>query len=110
LGLAHRRIRHVLTGTPHHWHHVLGAMQVVTARHTAGSVALLREVAQFAGRLALDESHGLPHAMPPEDLLRGLAVQALGRWDRSRHRDVIARVASRADDGPLAAMARAALR
>ncbi len=109
MGAAHRCIRHVLTGTPHHWQHVLGAMQVVTGTRTAESAAVLREVARFEGRLALHPAQGLPHALPPEDLLRGLAVQALGRWDRSRHRDVIELVLARAEAGPLAAMARAAL-
>jgi hypothetical protein len=35
--------------------------------------------------------------MSPEDFLRSVAVQTLGRWDRRLHQDVIVRAAALAD-------------
>jgi hypothetical protein len=42
--------------------------------------ALLLEILRFEGRLRLTVSSDLPHSMPPEDMLKSLAIQALGRW------------------------------
>jgi hypothetical protein len=41
---------------------------------------LLVEVLRFEGRLRLTISSDLPHSMSPEDMLKSLAAQALGRW------------------------------
>ena len=44
--------------------------------------------------------------MPPEDLLRRVAIQQLARWDRKRHRDVIRRVAEIAETDSVRKLAR----
>jgi hypothetical protein len=41
---------------------------------------LLVEILRSDGRLHLVVSSDLPHSMPPEDMLKSLAVQALARW------------------------------
>jgi hypothetical protein len=74
------------------------------------SELLLRRVlTDFRARLALDESGGLTHAMPPEDPLRSIAVQTLAAWDLPRHRDVILLHADPAHRDILATIARRSL-
>jgi hypothetical protein len=41
---------------------------------------LLLEILRLEGRLHLTVSWDLPHSMPPEDMLKSLAIQALGKW------------------------------
>jgi hypothetical protein len=57
------------------------------------SEAILRDVLAFKGRIALAEGSELPHAMPPEEMLKAQVVQALARADLEKHRDAIQRVA-----------------
>jgi hypothetical protein len=57
------------------------------------SEAVLRDVLDFRGHIALAEGSELPHAMPPEEMLKAHVVQALARADLAKHRDVIQRVA-----------------
>lgn len=107
---AHHHLRTLLAGEGiagrlAHWHHVHAILHAVTAEESEESHALLRDVATFAGTLELDARHGLPHSMPPEEMLRSVAVQTLGRWDRHRHRDVIGHVAAHAGTDHLAAIA-----
>jgi aminoglycoside/choline kinase family phosphotransferase len=74
----------------HPWTGILAAMNSVTAERTDETETLLRKLlTDFDRRLLLDPSAGASHAMPPEDLLRAIAIQALGSWDLARHRDVI---------------------
>ena len=79
------------------WQQVLGSLAEVCSERSPESEAVLRRAATFAGRLTLAQERGLPHAMSPEDLLRSVAVQTLGRWDRTLHQDVIVRAAALAD-------------
>lgn len=94
----------------YHWHHVLRVMEVVCGERTTAHANILRRVATFDGQLKLDSSHGLSHALPPEAMLRMLAVQTLGKWDRARHRDVIRHVALHTDHDVVAHVAREALK
>ena len=77
----------------------------------AESVALLRAVLEFRGRVALAPGSELPHSMPPEEMLRAHAAQALARVDLEGHRDAIQRVANSPDSSErLAGIARLVLR
>jgi len=60
----------------------------------------------FSAIAPLDPSRGLPHAMPPEDLLRLIAIQQLASWDRRRHRGVIRQVAEMAETESVRRLAR----
>src|SRR5262245_30938165 len=53
---------------------------------------LLLEILHFNGRLRLSESSELPHSMPPEDMLKSLAVQALAKWTGLTHLTEMERV------------------
>jgi uncharacterized protein (DUF2384 family) len=117
---AHELVRGALRGdSPEgvHWHRLMAAMREVAggAAATGGlpeeSVALLRSVMEFRGHIALSAGSELPHSMPPEEMLRAHAVQALGRADLERHRDAIQRVAESPDSSErLAEIARGVLR
>jgi len=107
----HDHLRHILAGDMlgggrYTWRHVVGVLQRVREDGSEASHLVLREAAVFTGRLALDESQGLPHSMSPEDFLRWVAVQTLGAWDATRHRDVIARAAGLMEHEHLAVQAR----
>jgi hypothetical protein len=98
---AHDRLRRLLGSRRNtarsDWHQVLGSLVEVCRERSPESEAVLRRAATFAGTLALELDAGLPHAMSPEDFLRSVAVQTLGRWDRRLHQDVIVRAAALAD-------------
>jgi hypothetical protein len=53
---------------------------VISSPLTWEAEGLLLAILRFEGRLRLTVSSDLPHSMPPEDMLKSLAVQALGRW------------------------------
>lgn len=110
----HHHLDRLLRGdhpdTRYHWHHVLRVMEVVCGEHTTAHAEILRRVVTHDGRLRIHPSHGMPHALPPEEMLRLLAVQALSRWDRVRHRDVIQHAAAHADHDLVAHTAHALLR
>jgi hypothetical protein len=108
---AHAYLRSLLAGEGvagrrPHWKHVHAILHAVTLDESEESHLLLRDVAVFEGTLDLDPRHGMPHSMPPEEMLRSVAVQTLGRWDRHRHRDVIGHVAAHAGTDHLVAIAR----
>ena len=111
---AQRHLDRMLRGSHppghYHWHHVLGVLDVVAGRHTAAHVALLRRVARYQGTLQIDHRYGISHAMPPEEVLRCIAVRALGRWDRRKHGALIREVAERAEYPIVAQVAQEALK
>jgi hypothetical protein len=94
MSIAHQHLRRCLAGDLIHgqratWPRAMALMHAVASAESAESEAVLREVALYDGRLQLDASAGLPHAMSPEDALRALAVQVLAAWNPRRHRAVI---------------------
>jgi hypothetical protein len=117
---AHELVRGALRGDGAegvHWHRLMAAMREVAGGATAAgglpeeSVAVLHAVLEFRGRVAVAEGSELPHAMPPEEMLRAHAVQALARADLGRHRAAIQRVADAPDASErLAGIARWVLR
>jgi hypothetical protein len=94
----------------YHWHHVLRVMEVVCGEETTSHVQVLRRVATFDGALRVHPSHGLSHALPPEEMLRMLAIQTLRGWHRTQHRDVIRHVAETSQHDVVAHVARHALK
>ena len=110
---AEAHLQRLLSGSQssrtYQWHHVLAIAAAVTAKRTSRRETLLRRAALYQGTFRLDPSHGMPHAMPPEDVLRCIAVQALGKWDPRQHRYVSRLVADTAEREMVAEIARAAL-
>lgn len=117
---AHELVRMALRGDGAegvHWHRLMAAMREVAGGAVAGgglpeeSVAVLHSVLEFRGRVPVAEGSELPHAMPPEEMLRAHAVQALARADLERHRAAIQRVADAPESSErLAGIARWVLR
>ena len=109
--LLHRLLAGQETGNgPFRWHHVLALIAKLREDRSEDSAAVLREIAEFEGRLVFDGRHGHPHSMPPADLLRTIAVQILAEWDLERYRESIVRAADLAFTHPARAIARRLLR
>jgi hypothetical protein len=53
---------------------------VISSPLFADGERLLLDVIQHHGRLRLTETAELPHSLPPDEMLKSLAVQALARW------------------------------
>ena len=71
---------------------------------------MLRDILAFDGHIELAEGSELPHAMPPEEMLKAHAVQALARADLEKHREAIQRVADAKESSErLASIARSVL-
>src|SRR5206468_3341953 len=73
--------------------------ELVDATHTVISAPLdwegervLLAITRFEGALPLSESSELPHSMSPEDMLKSLAIQALGKWTGLTHLKEMQRV------------------
>ncbi len=71
---------------------------------TADGERLLLEILRFAGRLQIDLSSEMPHSMPPEDMLKSLAVQALARWTGLAHLYELRRVQLTTQSSSLASL------
>ena len=97
------------TGRRPTWSHVMANMGAIRQDRSADSVAVLRDLARFRGTFDVDDSHGLTHALPPEEVTRMVAVQTLADWDLEAHRDVIQEVMDQAEFEQVAAVARGAL-
>lgn len=98
---AHEHLHRLLDGThpprAYHWHHVLAIVHEVSATRTPEHERALRRAAEFEGRYRLDPRAGMPHSMPPEEMVRVLAVRQLGKWNRTKHSATIRRAAERSD-------------
>jgi hypothetical protein len=70
-----------MTGHEVRWNDVRAELfAAVSAPLTPEVERLLLEILRFEGQLQLDELSEMPHRMSPEDMLKSLAVQSLGRW------------------------------
>jgi len=65
---------------------------VISAPLTWEGERLLLDLIRFEGRLRLAVSPEMPHSMPPEDMLKSLAIQALARWTGLAHLHEMQRV------------------
>jgi hypothetical protein len=77
-------IRNALKGTGGaqvRWEEILSELwPTLSSPLTWDGERLLLEVIRFEGQLPIDLTSEIPHSMPPEDMLKSLAIQALGRW------------------------------
>ena len=91
----HAHLARVLSGShppgAYHWHHVLAALDAVTAKRTPAHERVLRRAATFTGRFRLDPLAGMPHSRPPEEIVRRIAVRRLEEWGPRRHATAIRR-------------------
>jgi hypothetical protein len=63
------------------WESLLAAMRtLVSAPPNLEVEQLLLAVLRFEGEFRLARSSELPHSMSPEEMLKSLAIQALGGW------------------------------
>lgn len=68
-------------GQPPRWSDVmLELLPAISSPLTSETERLLLGIVRFEGRLRLTVSSDMPHSMPPEDMLKSLAIQALARW------------------------------
>ena len=92
---AHEHLQRVLDGThpprAYHWHHVMAALDAVTAERTPAHERVLRRAATFTGKFRLDPRAGMPHSLPPEEMVRSIAVRRLEEWAPRKHAKVIRR-------------------
>jgi len=112
MAASHEFLRRLLEKdalSTYYWEDVRAAIHHVATTRVPESERVLRRLltADFTVRLA--RASGAPHALAPEDMLRSVAIQALGTWNRRRHRDVIARVARTSHSDLLVAIARSHL-
>ncbi len=111
---AHEHLHRLLDGHhapgEYHWQHVLAILHTVTGERTPAHERVLRRAAVHEGTLRLDPRAGLPHALPPEEMVRCVAVRQLAKWDREGHARAIRRAAAVADHERAVHEAAAALR
>src|SRR5229473_3182447 len=84
-----------LRGQKPGWTDVLGELLAATYSPLTPEVErLLLAILRFEGELQLDESSELPHGMSPEEMLKSLAVQALGEWTGNHYLPTYRRLAA----------------
>jgi hypothetical protein len=85
---------------------MLELWSVISSPLTWEAEALLVEILRFEGQLRLTVSSDLPHSMPPEDMLKSLAVQALGRWTGLAYLQEMERVQATTQSSSLSSLVR----
>jgi hypothetical protein len=96
------------TGAPYPWEDLLAAVQEVTSAAPTREVEnVLLALLRFEGRFRLTPTSGRPHRLSPEDMVKSLAIQALGKWGCAAHLAEIQRIESTARSPGLASVARA---
>src|ERR1700730_9628008 len=81
------------TGQERRWGELMADLwPVISAPLTWEGERLLLDVIRCEGLLRLAVSSELPHSMPPEDMLKSLAIQALARWTGLAHLHEMQRV------------------
>jgi hypothetical protein len=70
---------------------------------------LLLAILRFDGELQLDEASEMPHRMSPENMLKSLAVQALGRWTGATYLPTMRRLEATATPASFACVVRAVI-
>jgi hypothetical protein len=92
------------------WEDILAAMRaVISAPLSSGAEHLLLSVLRFDGRIRLDASSEVPHSMPPEDMLKSLAVQALAKWTGPTYVRAMQRLQATATSPALTSVIRAVI-
>jgi hypothetical protein len=97
-------------GAEYHWQDLLAALQsVISAPLSSDAEHLLLSLLRFDGQLRLDATSEFPHSMPPEDMLKSLAVQALGKWAGLTHLREMERVQATTPSPALECVVRAVI-
>ncbi len=101
-------VRRAISGAPaggYRWEELLADLwPALSSPLTAEAERLLLEILRFAGRLQIDLSSEMPHSMPPEDMLKSLAIQALARWTGLAHLHEMQRVQLTTQSSSLASL------
>src|SRR4051794_27791638 len=73
-------------GGDYRWEDVMAELlPLITSPLSPDAERLFLEILRFDGRLRLVVSCEMPHSMPPTDMLKSLAVQALAQWTGLDH-------------------------
>lgn len=68
------------------WKRLLKAIRSVISKPLNWETErILLEIMRFDGRINLTSDSSVPHSLSPEDMLKSLAAQALGRWTGLTH-------------------------
>jgi hypothetical protein len=93
------------------WRDLVGAMQaVISAPPDPEAERTLLAVLRFEGMIHLGEGSEGPHSMPPEDMLKSLAIQAIARFTGATHLDEMRRVEATTSSSALRSIAWAVIR
>jgi hypothetical protein len=93
------------------WQDLVGAMQaVISAPPDPEAERTLLAVLRFKGTIHLGEGSEGPHSMPPEDMLKSIAIQALARWTGPAHLEEMRRVEATTPSSALRSIVRDAIR
>jgi len=93
------------------WADLLEAVHTVIALPFDGKVErVLLEVTRFEGPLNLSEASDLPHSMSPENMLKSLAIQSLGKRTGLTHLKDLKRVEATTTSPVLRSIVRATIR
>ena len=82
---------------------------VIATPLTGDDERLLLELLRHEGRLRLVANDELPHSLTPEDMLKSLAVQALGKWTRLTYLTEMQRLELLASSPELATIVRSVI-
>jgi hypothetical protein len=113
---ATRFLESAITARPvaradYRWQDLVGAMQaVISAPPDPEAERTLLAILRFEGTLHLGEGSEGPHGMPPEDMLKSLAIQTLARWTGPAYLDEMRRVESTTPSSALRSIVRGAIR
>lgn len=85
------------------WGDLLAELVAATSSPLTAEVErLLLEILRFGGELQLNESSPMPHRMSPENMLKTLALKALGRWTGATYLPTMRRLAATASPASFA--------
>jgi len=89
------------------WEDLHAAMrEVISVELSPDAEHLLLAMLRFDGRIRFEASSEIPHSMPPEDMLKSLAVQALAKWTGPRYVLAMRRLQAQAISPALASVIR----
>src|SRR5882724_6956051 len=98
------------TGPEPSWGEVMGELwPVISSPLSADGERLLLDVIHHHGRLRLTETAELPHSLPPDEMLKSLAVQSLARWTRLTYLSELLRLGLTASSPALQSTVRAVI-
>lgn len=87
------------------WEELLADLwPVFSSPPAAEAERLLLDILRFEGRLQINPSAEMPHSMPPEDMLKSLAIQALAKWTGLAHLHEMQRVQLTTQSSSLASL------